>query len=211
MTKENLDSIIFDLDGTLWDSTYTIAKARNTALKRLGIHDREVTRDQVAKTIGKPVVEVYRLSFPDLPIETHEKIRQATYEEMQKLLPIEGALLYPGLREGLIELEGHYPLFIVSNCGKGYIETFLEWSGLGPLFQGIECYGNTNQPKGWNIRSVIQRHRLNGAIYVGDTSGDHVAAQEAGIPYLHMDYGFGEPAGPCDRFKSFDELVRALI
>jgi hypothetical protein len=48
-----------------------------------------------------------------------------------------GGLLYPGVREGLAQLKEKYPLFIVSNCQSGYIETFiLGRSGTGQ-FPGL--------------------------------------------------------------------------
>src|SRR5580704_11795173 len=108
------DSLLFDLDGTLWDSTRTVALARNRALQRLGIRGYHVTPEDVAKTVGLPVDEIYRRSFPDLPPEQVVQVRTATRDEIARLLPTEGAVLYPGVKEGLSRLQARYPLFIVS-------------------------------------------------------------------------------------------------
>src|SRR5688572_18822808 len=133
MKLPSLDSILFDLDGTLWDVTELVAKARNHATEALGLNHRKFTREDIAKYIGLPVDEIYRIVFPDLSVDVQKKLRALTTEEIARRLPTEGASLYPGVPEGLATLKRSYRLFIVSNCGKGYIENFLNWSGLGPL------------------------------------------------------------------------------
>jgi len=52
-----------------------------------------------------------------------------------------GGQIYDGVEPGLKFLARKTPLFIVSNCQAGYIETFLDFSGLGPFFQDFECWG----------------------------------------------------------------------
>lgn len=59
-----------------------------------------------------------------------------------------GGLLYPHIEAGLRRLLVRYPLFIVSNCQAGYIEAFLEWSGLAECFRDFGCSGNTRLSKG---------------------------------------------------------------
>jgi hypothetical protein len=45
---------------------------------------------------------------------------------------------------------------------------------------------------------------------VGVTITDQSSAREAGVPYFHADYGFGEPEGECRRIKHFSELLSML-
>ena len=78
----------------------------------------------------------------------------------------------------------------------GYIEAFLSHHGLEEYFDDTENFGHTGHGKGYNIRLVVERNRLERTIYLGDTQGDYDAAKEAGIPFLHAAYGFGTvPAG----------------
>lgn len=205
------DAVLFDLDGTLWDITSLVAKARNNTYQKLGLNLPPVTREYIAQFIGLPADEIYRRQFPDWSHEKRESLRLITSQEIARLLPIDGGTLYPGVVEGLNTLKQHFRLFIVSNCGKGYIENFLAWSQLGHLFEGHECYGNTLRPKGENIASVVGRFGLGHPLYVGDTATDHTAANEAKVPYLHVDYGFGDPVEACPRFRSFPDLVSALL
>lgn len=205
------DSILFDLDGTLWDITSLAARARNSAMKRLGIDHPGFTKEDIAKYIGLPVDEIYAKVFPHLPKETAMQLRLETGKEIASRLPTEGADIYPGVREGLEELKRRHRLFIVSNCATGYIENFLNWSKLGRLFDGHECYGNTLQPKAFNIAAVVTRHELKAPLYVGDTDGDQRAAVGAKVPYVHVTYGFGRPCEPCTCYASFPDLVSSLL
>ena len=59
----------------------------------------------------------------------------------------------------------------------------------------IECYGNTGLSKADNISMVIQRNHLDQSFYVGDTAMDAEAAADAGIPFVHAAYGFGQVNG----------------
>ena len=99
---------------------------------------------------------------------------------------------------------------VVSNCQRGYIETFFQWSGLGTSFVDHECWGNTGCDKAENLRRVIARNGLRAPCFVGDTDGDRLAARANGVSFVHVDWGFGT-VPECDlRVGRFEELV-ALV
>ena len=75
-----------------------------------------------------------------------------------------GGEIYPGVSEGLAWLREKFLLFVVSNCQSGYVETFLNFSGLTNLFLDIECWGNTGRPKSENLASLIKRNSLRSPI-----------------------------------------------
>ncbi len=66
-----------------------------------------------------------------------------------------GGVLFPGVRDKLPKLAKAYPLFIVSDCQAGYIETFLDWANFKPIFKDFECWGNTGKTKTDNLRNLI--------------------------------------------------------
>ncbi|HEY5038341.1 MAG TPA: HAD-IA family hydrolase, partial [bacterium] len=107
-------------------------------------------------------------------------------------------------------LARRYPLFIVSNCQAGYIETFIDWTGFNLLFKDFECWGNTGKSKTDNLRSLVLRNGLQKPLMVGDAEGDQKAAKDCGIPFAFVQYGFGKCQNPDYSYQSFNDLVSAF-
>ena len=197
--------IIFDLDGTLWDAAEAVISAWNESFRKNGVR-RVITKEEMTAQMGKVLEDIFASLFPDA---TKERCRQLICDcskEEAEYLHHFGGRLYPGLEEVLRKLAGRYALFIVSNCQVGYIEAFLDSSGLRQWFKDWECAGRTGRPKGENIRLVLKRNALTKALYVGDTGWDQKAAEEAGIPFLHAAYGYGRAALGTPSIQSLEEL-----
>ena len=94
----------------------------------------------------------------------------------------------------------------MSNCQAGYIESFLDHYKLWNIIEDIECFGNNDKPKGFNIKQIVSRNKLDKAVYVGDIQGDYDSTMEAGINFIHAAYGFGKINTEVPEIKSFDEL-----
>ena len=204
------DGLILDLDGTLWDSTATVAAAWSAVVRRMGQPQRTIAPAEIAAVMGQPHRELCRALLPGLSQARQEALVLECYAEEQRRLHAEGGRLFPGVREGLATLARQGPLFIVSNCQRGYIETFLAWSGLGPLFRDTECHGDTGADKAENLRRLVRRNGLHAASYVGDTESDRLAAAQAGLPFVHGAYGFGQAPQAAERIGSFAELVARM-
>lgn len=199
----NIDSIIFDLDGTLWDSTDVVLKAWNVVLKHNDKVRAPITREDMEGIMGLQAHQIGVKLFPYLEKEEYTKLVKYCCEEEKKFLLQEGGKLYKDLEFVLGKLSEQYSLFIVSNCECGYIETFLEYHNLAKYFKDIECAGNTGLLKGENIKKIIQRNHLESPVYVGDTQGDCDGAKLAGIPFVFASYGFGN-------VKDYDYIIKGL-
>lgn len=205
-----LDSIVFDLDGTFWDTCHSCAVAWNRVAARNRIAFREITYDDVRRVTGRPHEDCIREVFAGLSEPELRLLITETMVEDNVAVAEHGGEIYEGVREGLARLKASHDLFIVSNCQQGYIEIFLEWSGMADLFQDHECWGNTGQPKGENLKAVITRNGLAAPVMVGDTDGDYQAARQNHIPFVQVTYGFGEPLQGCAKAGSFTELVEMM-
>ena len=168
--------IIFDVDGTLWDSATQVAQSWQVAAEKLLNRPRPITPDMISRNMGKNMKDFGDALFPDLPVEKRMEVMAACKNyENQYLLDHPGTL-YPNAGEVLSELSKKYELFIVSNCQSGYIEVLMEACDLKQYITDIECYGNTNLSKAENISLVIRRNHLDCSFYLGDTAMDAQAA-----------------------------------
>jgi phosphoglycolate phosphatase len=206
-----LQGIVFDLDGTLWDSTVTVAAAWDAAVRTRHPDHPPIRQADIRAVMGLAHRELLERLFPRYPLAEQEALAALCYAEEERRLRTEGAPVYPGVREGLEILAARFPLFIVSNCQAGYIETFLDLTGMGERFSDFECHGNTGRGKPENLAGLLRRNRIACALLVGDTAGDEQAARTVGIPFLHAAYGFGLAERPDARCGDFAQVVRTCM
>ena len=199
--------VIFDLDGTLWDSTYVITPAWDRVLSQAGRH---VTRDDMASVMGMTDREIGAALLPELDGDASTAlVRIASREEVPAIRRY-GGMLYPGVADTLRKLSEDDNLFIVSNCMDGYIQAFLYAHSMGPYFRDYACLDFPAQDKASNIRAICEKYALKQAVYVGDTASDGRAARLAGLPFIHAAYGFGKTDDADGVLHTFSELPALL-
>ena len=203
--------IIFDMDGTLWDSAENVAKSWSLAIRQDGTVDRTLTTADIQGVMGKTMDVIADILFPELEKEPRTLLLQKCCETENAYLREHGGILYPKVRETLAKLKENYPLYIVSNCQKGYIEAFLDFYQMWDLFCDIECYGNNLLQKGDNIHLLAKRNELDTAVYVGDIQGDYDASMAAGVGFIHAAYGFGTINAPVVAIERFEDLLATDI
>jgi phosphoglycolate phosphatase len=203
-----LDSIIFDLDGTIWDPIDTVLLAWNSRLKEHPQVHRELTRTDFERTMGLQMQEISLKLFPHLSEDVREQVIRACCEVEQEYLEKHGGSLFPQVETVLQNLSNSYKLYIVSNCQDGYIESFYAYHKLDKYFQDFENPGRTGLSKGGNIQLIIERNNLTSPIYVGDSEGDRKAARYARIPFIYAQYGFGQVTEYDDVIEAFPALAK---
>ena len=205
-------SLIFDIDGTIWDCRAISAKGYNAALAEMGITGLVVTPEYLATLFGRTGPAIAEIVFADFPAEERlDRFHRCVWHEERFLAEDPCQVDFPGVRETLRKLKGEYRLFVVSNCDCGYPELMMEKLGLQDVFEGHMCHGDTHLPKGDTILALMERFGITDAVYIGDTQGDLEASRKAGIPFICCTYGFGHPESWDAAIDSFDQLPQVLL
>ena len=200
-----MDSIIFDVDGTLWDSTEICAKAWTDVIHRETSLSLTINASTLKGLFGRLLPDIASVLFADYPKEEQLRLIDRCCQEEHKALLAQCAPLYPDLEKTLQQLKENYRLFIVSNCQAGYIEVFLKSTGFGHYFKGHLCPGDTGMAKAENIMKIREDNNLSDPVYIGDTIGDFNACRKAGVPFIFAEYGFGQVDKPDYRItRPFD-------
>jgi phosphoglycolate phosphatase len=208
MTKP--DSIIFDMDGTLWDALETYVLSWNKGLETMNVPER-TSAAEISEMMGWDSRRVLNRILPNYSREQQDEIYGTINRYRAEMIASTGGKLYDGVREGLTELSRKYKLFILSNCPKGMIRLFIEWAKINHLIVDEMAYGVNEMPKHHNIRLLSEKHTLQNPVYVGDTDGDRIESEKAGVPFVFVSFGFGKAERYDLKFDTFGELTNYFL
>ena len=205
---ENLKSdkaIFFDLDGTLWDALIQIMEAWNKAMKENKLN-YTFSLETIKSFMGLTPLETAPLAFKDVSLKKGLEYFALCLNEEILYLQNNPGKLYPHEEEILKVLSNKFPLFIISNSDKGYIEGYLKAYNFNKYFKGHVCAGDTNLEKWENIVLVKDKYNYKEVIYVGDTKKDFLESQKANVKFIHASYGFGKIDESVLKINSLQEL-----
>ena len=124
------DSIILDVDGTIWNTTGIVAQAWNNAIDKFFPQVPHVTAEILKGQFGKPMDVIADNLFTNLTQKEKDSLMEKCCQYEQKaILENQSNITYNKVVETIRKLSAIIPLFIVSNCQSGYIELFMEKSG----------------------------------------------------------------------------------
>lgn len=177
------EALIFDLDGTIWDSWPWYAHLAGT--------QGQFSPSTVALEQGEPAATILR----------HAGVTRARFPPLCES-HISRLSLYPGVRSGLQELsERSIPTGIVTNLPEWIVLPMLRSLRLLDYFKAIVDYGKPRRRKPHPDPLVIAMQELGVARsrtswYVGDSIHDCQAAHSAGLSFAWASYGYGRQRPP---------------
>ena len=186
--EHKYDSLIFDLDGTLWNACETIAKAWSEVSVENRLRRGLISKEDVEGICGLSTDIVFDRIFGK---ENSSILHSQCVDKQMLYVEKFGGQIYDGVLNLIPKLAERYRLYIVSNCDSGYIESFLQFSHLKAYFDNWKCYGDFQCGKTENIVQLVTEEWLQNPLYIGDTEGDYLSAYAAAVPFHYMTYGFG--------------------
>ncbi len=203
--------VIFDLDGTLWDSSVQVAESWNVVIEQEVGKEHTLTAADIMKYMGLTMTEIADRHFGFLPEKERYELSHKCEVFENGYITEHGGRLFEGVEETLAKLKDMgVQMAVVSNCQEGYIKAFLDSMDMWKYFVDYEEWGRTMLLKADNIKLVMERNGASKGIYVGDIQKDSDAAHKAGIDCIYASYGFGEINDAVATLKSFDELPGIL-
>jgi len=201
--------IIFDMDGTLVNSSITIANAINYVRKQLGFEpmDAQFILERVNDHTINPAQVFYHA-------QRFERDHERWFSEYYTKHHDKELVLYDGIKELLEALKSKgYLLAVATNAYRRSTIESLSHLGIIDLFDGIACYDDVYKGKPHPDMLLKLLESLNvskeEALFIGDGPRDEMAAKRAGIDYLMVDWGFTNHEKKA--IGSVEELSRILL
>ena len=180
--------VLFDMDGTLLDSSEGIVKSVNFVRKEIGFHP--LSKDEIIKYINDPKESLPKKFYnTDEYKKEHREIFEKHYFEncTHNLTP------YDGARELLKSLEEHSSLTIATNSWDFFAKKMLshcEMEHYFDLIVGANTY-KASKPDPTMVNEIIKTKKAKKALLVGDSLKDAFAAKNANIPFIYVNWGYG--------------------
>jgi phosphoglycolate phosphatase len=189
---KNVRNVLFDLDGTLVDSSRTISACIDYALLQVGTSNgREIA---VSGLIGKPLLDIFREVFAMPQAQAESAI--AHYREHYELLEQAGSVVYDSVIEVLSDLNSNgYRLFIATVKPTSVAEKVLADLHLRSYFDGVAgaSMGPKRRDKTRIIKHALRKFDLDPrhSLMIGDRDQDVLGARANGLVAVAVTYGFG--------------------
>ena len=204
----NYESLIFDIDGTLWDSRALVAEGYNIQLRAEGLAHLCVTAEDLKPLFGKVMTDIADVILATIPEgERYDLMERCMKTENDYLFTDPCNIGYPNVKETIEKLAEKHRIFIVSNSQCGYPELCISKLGLTPYISGHLCFGDTGTSKGKTIRTLMEQHHIESCVYIGDTQGDLEACREANVPFIFASYGLGHATSWDGKIDNIEELL----
>jgi len=200
--------IIFDMDGTLVNSSLTIAKAINYVRKNLGFEP--MVEVEILKHVNDPDIDPAQYFYH---AKAFDKDHEKWFSEYYSKNHDKELELYVGIKELLMNLHDKgYKLAVATNAYRRSTLESLGHLDILELFDAIGCYDDVAQGKPHPDMLFKVLHELDcsakESIFIGDGPRDEMAAKSANMDYIMVDWGFTEHE---DAVRSVDALKELLF
>lgn len=191
------DLLVFDLDGTLVDSSRDLAAATNAALERVAPGRPPIPLDVVCSFVGEGARLLVERSLRHAGLEESPDDVLPVFFECYSERLLETTRLFPGMEEALGGLEGR-TLAVLTNKPGPFSRRILEGLGVASRFARIWGAGDVpeRKPDPSGLRRLVDELGSTTAAtwMIGDSAVDARTARAAGVRMAGVTWGL-DPAG----------------
>lgn len=199
-------NLIFDLDGTLIDSTFVFVPAIYSMLRHFP-EVPEPSESKIQSTFGLTDDELWDVLMPDATAAERSKAYEFRNKYVKENMQ-NARLLLPNAFHVLKTLQerGHI-LTTASNCGTVYLNSVLDSQKIRGFFTNPLCLESVHgEEKADILRYHLQHMKKENTFMVGDRASDIDAAHAVGIPAIGCQFGFGD----ANELKNADFVIFSL-
>lgn len=208
-------TILFDFDGTVFDTGEGIMKSVRYAAEAFGYQEPDL--EALRCFVGPPLRGQFMKRY-GVDAGTAEKM-VAKYRERYSVKGLGECSVYPGVPELVRELRSMGKnVAIATGKPTAFTVSILERAGYGELFDAVlgSEFDGTRSKKSEVISELLEKYGRDGAVMIGDRDNDVLGAKECGIPCIGVAWGYAEPgellkAGAISLAETVDELRNILI
>lgn len=190
------EAIIFDMDGTLFQTDLILEPALETTFEILRKEKQWVGKTPVEKyreIMGVPLPVVWETLCPNHSLEIREKSNEIFQQQLIIQIRENKGALYDGVEETLTLLSERYPLFIASNGQIEYLQAIIEEYKLHRFIQhtySIQVIPSGNKSE--LVQLVKTENQIQGVFVVGDRASDIQAAKDNNLTAIGVRFDFAQ-------------------
>lgn len=207
-----MNSFIFDMDGTLFQTDKILELALSDTfdrLKMLNLWDAATPIEKYRKIMGVPLPKVWEELLPNHSLEIREDANAYFHERLIHNIESGNGALYPNVEELFDHLkkEGH-TIYIASNGLTAYLAAIVAFYGLDRwVTETFSIQQTPSLDKGDLVRTIVEKYGIEGGTVIGDRLSDIQAARVNNLTAIGCRFDFAQE----DELAQADFVIEDLL
>ncbi|NVJ52600.1 MAG: HAD family hydrolase [Campylobacteraceae bacterium] len=195
--------IMFDMDGTLINSSAPLVNTINYVRENLGFETLE--KEIILENVNDPKINAAQFFYGTSNFTLEQ---QKLFEEYYDANCLNGLELYDGIKKLIDDLSSEFTLTVATNANSFFAKKMLDHLEVGHYFNTILGFDSVKNPKPHPemINKILDTHSIQNtkAQVIGDSHKDIMAATKAGVDSVLVNWGFSNHEK--DAIETIEEL-----